>query len=92
MTKPTETLLLKYYGLERDVEGKGVWVPCGIIGATSDVPYSEIRKALDILENFRVRPIEDRTLWQEIFEAGKIIEFKVLCTAILILCTKPTSE
>jgi len=85
-------LQLKYYGLERDYEGKNVWVKCGIIGASSDLKYVDIRKAIDVLENFRVRPIEDRTPWKEIFEEGRIIEFKALCTAILILSTKPTNE
>ena len=82
-----DTLLVKYYGLERDVAGKGEWLPCGIIGATEDIPYADIRQSLDILENFRVRPIENRTLWADVFKAGKIIEFKTLCTAILILNT-----
>lgn len=81
-----KTLQIKYYGLEREIEGK--WIPCGIIGATEDIPYTDIRKTLDLLENFRVRPIEDRSLWIEVFKDGKIIEFKAFCTAVLILCTK----
>ncbi|MFA5344703.1 MAG: hypothetical protein WC315_00275 [Candidatus Omnitrophota bacterium] len=88
MSQSSESLTLKYYGLERDYEGKGEWIACGIVGATSDVTYSEVREALSILENFRVRPIEDKNAWADVFKAGKIIEFKTLCTAILILCTK----
>jgi len=87
--KKKPELVLKYYGLERDFEGKGeVWTPCGIIGAASDITYSDIRKALDLLENFRIKPIEDRPAWNDVFKAGKIIEFKTLCVAIAILCTK----
>lgn len=82
MTKQkTDTLQfsfrLKYYGLERDLEGKGEWFKCGIIGASSDILYADIRKALGILENFRVRPIEDKSLWADIFKMGKIIDLKL---------------
>ncbi len=83
-----DDLHVKYYGLERDIDNKNDWVPCGIIGATNDIPYTDIRQSLELLENFRVRPIENRSLWAEVFKDGKIIEFKTFCTAVLILCTK----
>jgi hypothetical protein len=82
----SDDLHVKYYGLER--EAGGDWKPCGIIGATDDIPYADIRTAIEHLENFRVRPIENQSLWTDVFKDGKIIEFKTLCTAILILCTK----
>ncbi len=85
-----ENLTLKYYGLERQLDPlQPEWTRCGIIGASSDISYSEIRKALSLLENFRVCPIDDKLAWVDIFKAGKIIEFKTLCVAVAILCTKP---
>jgi len=78
---------VKYYGLEKLVGTD--WIQCGIIGATDDIPYTDIRQAIDMLEGYRVRPIEDRALWQETLKTGRIIEFKTFCTALLILsCTK----
>jgi hypothetical protein len=80
---------IKYYGLERDYTGKNEeWTKCGIIGADSNIPYATIRSTLDILENFRVYPIEDRLLWNDVFKEGRIIEFGTLCIAVKILCTK----
>jgi hypothetical protein len=80
---------VKYYGLERDFTGKNEeWTPVGIVGTADGTPYGEIRTALDILENFRIRPIENYSLWEDVFKSGCIIEYKVLCIAIRILCTK----
>jgi hypothetical protein len=81
-----ETSTIKYYGLERNIEG--VWVKCGITAGVTDTTYAQVRSALDILADFRVVPIEKKEDWVDVFNDGRIMELTTLCTAIKILCTK----
>jgi len=77
---------VKYYGLEREFEQN--WVKCGLVGVTTGQTYSEVRAALDLLEGFRVVPVEQPADWAGVFNSGRIMELTTLCTAIRILCTK----